>query len=701
MTIRQQRRVQFAWAWLLLVSLLLRSALAAPRAAAHYYFFKEPRELTLDPARVAYLEPAGAVARVGAATAAQAVTGDAPLSAFPVRGWTLAGIPVAQQDSATIQQRVAVLAADTHVAFASPVFVGLDGGPVIVTPDLLVRFVDGVSDARAATLLANAGAGAIQSRNWSGLAHAYRCRPGTASGYDVLNIANALAQLPEVEFAEPDMLFTGTGDWIPTDPGFGNAWGIHNTGQAGGTADQDMDGPEAWDITIGVTSIVVVVIDVGVQTNHPDILQRRGADFTSDGGDGGPRNSCDKHGTAVAGCVSAIISNGIGTAGIAPMCLTASARTFISNTNTCNGSWTSSSSWTVAALAWAESIGARVSNNSNGYGFQSSAIASKYASTRTNGMVHFASAGNNGSTTIGYPASLPDVNAVAALDRNGNLASFSDHGVGLDLSAPGASIYTPDRTGAEGYAAGDYATVSGTSFASPYAAGVAALVLSVNPGLSAGGVDQVMSNSAVDLGTAGYDTTFGYGFVNAYGAVRAATTTTTTTTTSSSTTTTSTTTSTTTTAAGTVTLAVQSPYGTASPPIGTNTFPAGSALTAAVTDSPVTMADSQSRMLLVCTGWTGAGSVPASGTGTQTGPFLLLTNSTLIWHWQLCDLALSNRIETATANHQASQSIAAGDGYRVESPADVSFQAGKTVRLQPGFTAATGSTFRAYIAPVP
>ena len=216
-----------------------------------------------------------------------------------------------------------------------------------------------------------------------------------------------------------------------------------------------------------------------------------------------------------------MINNSLGTVGIAPGCRSASARTFISSL-ACDGSWSSSSSWTVNSLAWAQSIGARVSNNSNIYGFQSSAIAQKYASTRAAGIVHFACAGNSSSSTIAYPASLPDVNAVAALDRNGNLASFSNFGTGLDFSAPGAAIYTTDRTGSAGWVSDDYVTADGTSFASPYAAGVAALILSVNPSLNATNVEQIMQQSSVDRGAAGYDTTYGWGFVNAYNAVLAA-----------------------------------------------------------------------------------------------------------------------------------------------------------------------------------
>ena len=136
----------------------------------------------------------------------------------------------------------------------------------------------------------------------------------------------------------------------------------------------DMDGPEAWDISTGKASVIVVVIDTGVQQNHPDIYQVTGMDFTSDGpGDGGPGNIHDNHGTPVAGCISATVNNSIGTVGIAPGCRIASARTFI--TTNSNGSWSRLSSWTVNTLVWAETLGARVTNNSNRYGFSSAAVS--------------------------------------------------------------------------------------------------------------------------------------------------------------------------------------------------------------------------------------------------------------------------------------------------------------------------------------
>jgi hypothetical protein len=485
----------------------------------YYHYFKERRPLKLETERVALLQARTAAAEGPGQALSKFGLVPEGTQVLPIAGWSLVGTPAASRTEPATRELVSRMSGDRAFEFVAPVFMGDDGGPNIVTPDLLVGFEPSVTEQSAEAILTELNAGDIIQRHFGNMPGAYRLRTRLRNGFDVLDLANKLAERPEVRFAEPNMIFTGRGDCIPNDPGFANLWGMQNTAQFGGTLGLDMKGPQAWCITTGSSNIIVVIIDVGVQTNHPDINQIPGTNLTSDASfDGGPVNTCDNHGTAVAGCVSATINNSLGTVGIAPGCRSASARTFISNL-ACDGSWTSQSIWTVNALAWAQNIGARVSNNSNHYGFQSSAIAAAYASTRGMGMVHFAAAGNDATNSIVYPASLPGVNAVAALQEGGGLASFSNHGTGLAFSAPGVDVYTTDRTGTNGYVSDDYVFFNGTSAASPYAAGVAALVLSINPSLSATNVEQIMQQSCVDLGPPGYDTTYGWGLVNAYNAV--------------------------------------------------------------------------------------------------------------------------------------------------------------------------------------
>jgi subtilisin family serine protease len=402
------------------------------------------------------------------------------------------------------------------VAFVAPVLRGIDGAFATITPDLLLRARPEKRGVVAAVLAEVVPAAQVIEVGFGGMHGALRAHSASRNGLDVLAEANRLAVDPRIEWAEPDWQFAGRAALVPNDPGWPQLWGMMNTGQFGGVPDMDMDCDLAWDITTGSPAVKILVIDTGVQMNHPDLAGVIGADFTGQAGGGAPVNVCDVHGTAVAGCVGATLGNGLGTVGVAPDCRLLSARTFVS-TNPCSGGWTSYASWTVAALVWAQFQGARVTNNSNEYGFTSAAIDAAYAAAWTAGVVHFASAGNGAASTVSYPASIPCVNSVSALTPTGALAAFSNSGA--RFAAPGDQIYTTDRTGPDGYYPGDYGMVSGTSFASPYAAGVAALVLSQTPSLTARQVELAM-RAARDLGAPGRDPLYGWGFVNANSALR-------------------------------------------------------------------------------------------------------------------------------------------------------------------------------------
>jgi subtilisin family serine protease len=503
---------------------------AAP--AYHYYYFDQKRPLTLDTRRIAVLEygnTAGTVTSLGGARRALTRLGVRSTSVrpHPIKGWSVADTPARLRTAKGVEaladqvadrvQAPGNRAAAPEPDFVSPIFLDEADAPVLITPDILVGFHDGVAPEQAERILRASGAGVIRERDWNDMPGVYRLRSGAKSGFDTLDAANALAERPEVSFAEPDRIVTGQAEFLPNDALFAQQWGLHNTGQSGGAPDSDMDGPEAWDITTGDSSVLVVVLDTGVQQDHPDINQAPGRDFTTNGGDGGPVNQYDNHGTNVAGCVSAIINNNRGVAGIAPNCRVASARVGIALDGA--GRLNVQTTWIVNALTWAQQIGARVTNASFSSGGPFSALDAKYAQTyNNNGMVHFAASGNGGGT-ISYPARSPSVNAVGAIDRNGARASFSQYGTGLDFVAPGAQIVTTDRTGPAGYSSSDYRSATGTSFASPYAAGVAALVLSVNPALSASEVEAILQAGCEDLGQGGYDTVYGHGLVNAYTAV--------------------------------------------------------------------------------------------------------------------------------------------------------------------------------------
>jgi subtilisin family serine protease len=408
-------------------------------------------------------------------------------------------------------------------AYTSPIFRDRMDGPMVIPPVILVRFDEAVTEAQADAVVAPLGT--VLERHFANVPNLYRVASSRRDGLAVLADANALAARADTRYAEPDLIFTGSTGSSTNDPRFPDAWGLNNTGQLifgrPGTPDIDMNALEAWSTTEGDPSIITVVIDTGVDQAHPDIRQIPGQDFTTEPGvNGGPGNFCDNHGTAVAGCISGIVNNTIGAAGIAPGTTIASARPFISQLN-CSGSWSTQISSTVSVLAYAESIGARVTNNSNFYGFTSATIEDKYAQTRADGMVHFASAGNSDAPFVSYPASLPSVNAIGALRNDGTKAGFSNFGPNIFVTAPGQDIISTDRLGADGYSSENYTFVSGTSFASPYAAGVAALILSVDPSLTAAEVETILRTTTKDLGAPGFDTTYGHGLVDAAAALAA------------------------------------------------------------------------------------------------------------------------------------------------------------------------------------
>jgi subtilisin family serine protease len=505
-----------------------------------YIYHGQPKALTLDSASIAvHVNPTVANSHAGAIPMTLATQGfsDADIVAQPVPGWMILNarnalsrsrasglLAASAEDASSVHAVISTLLAsgDPTIEFVSPVFRDDAGDPIILTPTVLIGFQKDFSDARQSQLRVAEPEGAEQQKVEFPQPQTQRWQLHSRDGFAALDRANTLAQTQGVAYAELDMIVTGHADLIPTDPLFAQSWGLNNTGQSGGQAGFDLDATSAWDITTGSSSVIVLILDTGVQQNHPDINQVTGKDFTSDAAsnpNGGPFGTYDNHGTWVAGCVSGLINNGLGTAGIAPGVKVASARCY--NNGQSNGSYTFQFSWVVDALSWGQSIGARITNNSNHYDQPSSEIENAYANTRANGMVHFASAGNDGTASISYPSSISSVNSVGAANRFGQRSNFSQYGTGLKYLAPGEQIYTTDRTGSAGGVAGDYALVDGTSFASPYVAGVAALVISQNPGLSAADVESQIQNSCRDMGPVGYDTGYGYGVVDAFRALAA------------------------------------------------------------------------------------------------------------------------------------------------------------------------------------
>ncbi len=501
----------------------------------YFYTYLEPNTqrkvqipLTLDTTRIAVFRDPAVVRAGGQRPAlgpalAQFGIDEAGVTPRGIPGWWSAPIGAAARDALEVEALVARIAtAGRAVAdFVSPVL-NDEHGPVIVTRDVLVAFRAEVTEPGAVAIIEQIGIGQILDRHFGGLPGVYRVRAESRDGFELLRQVNTVATREDVRYAEPDFVKTASTHLVPNDPFFPSQWGLNNTGQSGGTSDVDVNAPAAWDTTTGSTSVIVLVMDDGIDLTHPDLAANILAadDFTGTSGDGSHFTICEGHGTGVSGIIAARFNNNLGVSGVAPSCRLVSAKVIV--VNSCFGPFNQlQPTWIVSAIDFGRSLGARISNTSLGFG-QSNIVDDAFTNARNAGMVHFASAGNDFGDPIGYPASSPSVNSVSAITRTGALASFSNVGSAMDFCGPGVDVYTTDWQGGDGYDPTDFNSgFGGTSSASPFVAGVAALIASANPLLLPFQIEEIMQDTAKDLGTSGRDPMFGFGLPDALAAINA------------------------------------------------------------------------------------------------------------------------------------------------------------------------------------
>jgi hypothetical protein len=370
-----------------------------------------------------------------------------------------------------------------------------------------------------------------------------------SNGMNALQVANLLFETGQCEFAEPDFLLL-LKRHSTNDTFLSFQWSLNNTGssqQFNGTPGADMRVFSAWTISTGSPGIKVAILDEGVDLNHPDLLANMlpGFDATGLNSAGGPSGN-DAHGTACAGIVAAVGNNNLGVAGIAYNSKIVPIRIAYSS----GSNWVTQSSWIANSINWAwNDAGSDVLSNSWGGGSVSSLINTAINNSISQGRgglgapVLFSAGNSNGA--VAYPATNPDVIAVAATSMcdqrkspsscDGETFWGSNFGTNLDISAPGVKIYTTDISGSAGYNSGNYApTFNGTSSACPNAAGVMALILSVNPSLSNIQARQIIESTCDKVGGVTYNTNvsgqpngswsneLGHGRVNAFAAVQLA-----------------------------------------------------------------------------------------------------------------------------------------------------------------------------------
>ncbi len=307
---------------------------------------------------------------------------------------------------------------------------------------------------------------------------------------DVESVVKTLSKNSNVEYAEPNYVLKAT--WNPNDTYFSTSYqyGLFNT-----SANQ------GWDYARGSSSQEVAVLDTGVDYNHPDLDGKTNLGYDFVDRDYTPSDA-NGHGTHVAGIAAAETNNGTGIAGMAP-------NTKILAVRVLDASGNGSLANIANGIRYAADNGAEVINLSLGCACNTQTLESAVNYAWNNGSVVVAAAGNDGTSQQFQPASYANAIAVGAVDRNNNKASFSNYGTWVDVSAPGVDI-------ASTYPGNSYTYMSGTSMASPYVAGQAALL--TGQGKSNAQVRAAIQNTADSVSGTGYYVR--YGMINVLDSVR-------------------------------------------------------------------------------------------------------------------------------------------------------------------------------------
>lgn len=285
--------------------------------------------------------------------------------------------------------------------------------------------------------------------------------------------------LPGVAFAELNYKARATS--IPSETIFNQQWGFHNTGQSvvgslvRGTADWDIDAPEAWGVAYGPGNFPsaggtrVAVIDTGIDRTHLELMSKVKACASALAAVGivveGTCSDDNFHGTHVAGTVAATTNNGLGVAGTAPnaelaifKALNAAGVGFVGDI--------------AAGIDWSwRKAGAKIISMSLGSESGTETEERAVKAAHAAGVLIIAAAGNGYDATPNYPAFYPEVMSVASFNQAGVVSDFSTCNSDVEIAAPGEDIWStfPHNT---------YGVISGTSMATPHVSGAAALVMS-------------------------------------------------------------------------------------------------------------------------------------------------------------------------------------------------------------------------------
>jgi len=392
------------------------------------------------------------------------------------------------------------------LAFQALAQVSLKNKPRVVTGELVIKY-------KAGTVLANT----VQSLGDMGVVQISSApklsfiKGRVAPGRDLEQVMAQCRAHSDIEYVEPNyrLYALETPPVFPNDPEFSQLYGMHQSN------DNDIDAPEAWELTTGNASIIVGVIDTGIDYDHEDLKANiwknpgesgggkennnvdddgngykddyRGWNFIFDSND--PYDDND-HGTHCAGTIGAVGNNGKGVVGV-------NWNVKLMPLKFLGSDGSGSTADAAEAIIYGVDNGAKVLSNSWGGGDASQVLQDAIQYAQDRGVLFIAASGNDSKNTDSspnYPSNyaVPNVVSVASNDASDNLSSFSNFGRRtVDLSAPGSSIYSTRPLSR-------YQRLSGTSMATPHVAGAAALVMARYPSIAShqvivrllGGVDR-------------------------------------------------------------------------------------------------------------------------------------------------------------------------------------------------------------------
>ena len=430
-----------------------------------------------------------------------------------------------------------------------PVYVEKESGlRVVATEEITVRFKPKVTARQRDKVLRSLNLAVLRQNEFN--PRQYVVAPkAEADESRTVDLANALCECDDiVDYAAPNFVSEHRKATVPNDPRLPRQWHLNNRGGNGAVADEDVDAFLAWDG--GSPDVVIAIVDDGVDIRHPDLRaniwvnpdpnapDRNGRNFYDNNYDPRPRyfhppydqlEGNDSHGTPCAGVAAAVGNNRRGVAGIAYRCKILPVKIFgaddlASNDRVADAIRYAGQRAQVISCSWSSPWNPDLE----------SAINDVVQTGRGGrGCLVFCATGNEYRSSIAFPARHLQTLAVGASNDQGRRSSYSNYGRGLDFVAPSsdrnrAGITTTDISlrnrgfNLRGAYTDDF---GGTSSATPLAAGIAALVLSVNPSLTWQEVRVILRSTAEKIDPQGgnyrngYSLQYGYGRLNAYQAV--------------------------------------------------------------------------------------------------------------------------------------------------------------------------------------